>query len=133
MNKIINEKETALREDIHSFARILRLISYFELGDEELVAYNIKSTYRFLLKKGTLYLYQNLILNFLKGLEKNNTRKKLIAAFEELKIQMQKLMSSRYEKRAFIYFDIISWLESKIENRTVEALIKEKARKKLSM
>lgn len=133
LNKIINEKETALREDIHSFARILRLISYFELGDEELVAYNIKSTYRFLLKKGTLYLYQNLILTFLKGLEKNNTRKKLIAAFEELKIQMQKLMSSRYEKRAFIYFDIISWLESRIENRTVEAVIKEKARKRLSM
>jgi hypothetical protein len=131
LNKIVNEKEIALREDIHSFTRILRLISYFELGDEELIEHNIKSTYRFLLKKGTLQHYQYLILNFLKNLKHNSTQKKLITAFSNLKKEMRKLENSRYEKRAFLYFDIISWLESKIENRPVEDVIKQKAGRKL--
>jgi hypothetical protein len=129
LNKIINEKEIALREDIHSFARILRLISYFELRDEELVEYNIKSTYRFLLKKGTLQRYQNLILNFLRNSKRFDTQKKILCAFSELKSEMHKLQNSRYERRAFLYFDIISWLESKIKNRPVEDIIKEKRKK----
>ena len=33
-----------------------------------------------------------------------------------------------YEKRAFLYLDIISWLESKIENRKIGDIIKEKAK-----
>jgi RNase P/RNase MRP subunit POP5 len=41
------------------------------------------------------------------------------------------LESNPYEKRAFVYFDIISWLESKIERRTVQEVIQEKARKRL--
>lgn len=128
LNKIINEKEIALREDIHSFARIVRLISYFELGDEELVEYSIKSTYRFLLKKGTLQRFSNLILGFLKNSKHYSTQKKLITAFSELKNEMKKLQVSRYEKRAFLYFDIVSWLESKIENCPVENIIKTKTR-----
>ena len=128
LNKIINEKEIALREDIHSFARILRLISYFEIGDEELVEYSIKSTYRYLRKKGTLERYSNLIIHFLKNSKHYDTQKKLTAAFSDLKKEMEKLQTSRYEKRAFLYFDIISWLESRIESRKVEEVIKEKMR-----
>ena len=129
LNKIINEKEIELREDIHSFARILRLISYFELGDEELIEYSIRSTYRYLRKKGSLERYSKLIIDFLKNSKHFDTQKKIISAFTELKKEMEKLLSSRYEKRAFLYFDIISWLESRIENRAVEKIIKEKIKK----
>jgi hypothetical protein len=31
-----------------------------------------------------------------------------------------------YEKRAFLYLDILSWLESKIENKPVAVIIKQK-------
>jgi RNase P/RNase MRP subunit POP5 len=40
------------------------------------------------------------------------------------------LVNSAYEKRAFIYFDIISWLESKIEKRPVQDIIQQKANEK---
>ena len=32
-----------------------------------------------------------------------------------------------YEKRAFLYLDIISWLESKIDRKPLQNIIKEKA------
>jgi hypothetical protein len=38
------------------------------------------------------------------------------------------LEKNTYEKRAFLYLDIISWLESKIENRKIADIIKEKAK-----
>lgn len=133
LNKIINNRDVSLREDIHAFARILALISHFELGHRDLVDYYIKSTYRYLLKKGDLHRFQKIILNFLKRLSNEITTDNLIKGFEELKEQLVPLVSNPFEKRSFIYFDIISWLESKIENRPVGEIIKEKAAKKLEV
>jgi RNase P/RNase MRP subunit POP5 len=47
----------------------------------------------------------------------------------QLKAEMEKLEQNHFEKRAFIYFDIISWLESKIQKRTVQEVIREKSLK----
>ncbi|CAN5316464.1 hypothetical protein BH10BAC1_BH10BAC1_05690 [soil metagenome] len=132
LNKIYNEKEIDLREDIYSFARILILVCHFELGNDYLVESNIRSTYRYFGKKGELSQYQKYILNFLRQLFIDSSDRNLKKQFETLKKQMRSLESSKYERRAFMYFDIISWLESKIENKTVQDIIKEKAKNKIS-
>lgn len=126
LNKIINEREIALREDLHAFGRILSLISHYELGNDDLVESYIKSTYRYFKKKGDLSLYQKYILDFLKSLLMEKEIKNVQKRFVLLKMQMESLQKNRFERRAFLYFDIISWLESKITNRPVQALIKEK-------
>lgn len=126
LNKITNEREIALREDLHSFARILSLISHFELGNDDLVESYIKSTYRYFIKKGDLSLYQKYILDFLKHLLMETKIRYVKNRFASLKEQMESLKENKFEKRAFLYFDIISWLESKIENRPVQTIIKEK-------
>ena len=43
------------------------------------------------------------------------------------KAELKKFEDDPYEKRAFLYLDIISWLESKINNKPVADIIKEKA------
>ena len=128
LNKIINEREISLREDLHSFARILSLISHYELGNDDLVESYIKSTYRYFIKKGDLSLYQKYILDFLKRLLMESEIKNVKNRFVLLKEQMESLGKNKFEKRAFLYFDILSWLQSKIENRPVQDLIKEKVR-----
>jgi len=52
-------------------------------------------------------------------------------AFIDLKKDLLPLRNNAYEKRAFLYFDIISWLESKIENRSNQEIIREKAMKRI--
>ncbi|MGB3850047.1 MAG: hypothetical protein WA958_08785, partial [Tunicatimonas sp.] len=116
------------REDIHCFARILNLISHYELGNTDVIDYYIKSTYRFLLLKDDLGDYQRFILGFLKNLHRNPTEAELIDRFRELRTQLLTLIDRPYENRAFAYFDIISWLESKIRGCTVEEVIREKVR-----
>ena len=131
LNKIINMKDFDIRSDIHGFARILNLISHYELGNLDLVDYYIRSTYRFLIKKNDLHLFQKIIMKFLRKLS-SITRDQLIDAFKELREQLVPLNDKFYERRPFIYFDILSWLESKIENRDVQEVIREKALKKIS-
>lgn len=133
LNKITNEREIALREDIHSFARILSLISHFELGNDDLVESYIRSTYRYFIKRGDLSLYQKYILDFLKGLLIANEVKNVQSRFMLLKEQMESLQKNKFERRAFLYFDIISWLESKITSRPVQAIIKEKVMERLRL
>ncbi|MCU0429986.1 MAG: hypothetical protein MUF42_08430 [Cytophagaceae bacterium] len=119
LNKIINSSDVDFREDLHCFARILNLVCHYELGNFDVIKYYIISTYRFLLKKDDLHEFQQLIMSFLKNLKFEISNKDLIERFTKLKLNLLPLVNSTYEKRAFIYFDIISWLESKIEKRSV--------------
>ncbi|MFY0625062.1 MAG: hypothetical protein JXR07_02125 [Reichenbachiella sp.] len=132
LNQIINSPEADLREDIHGFARILNLISHYELGNMELIEYYVRSTYRFLLKKEDLHQFQKYILNFLVRLNTHITEEELKKRFIALRKNLVPLSMDPYEKRAFIYFDIISWLESKIEGREIQEIIKEKANKRIN-
>jgi hypothetical protein len=84
-----------------------------------------------LAKKDDLHFYQKRILRFLKRLN-TLTRDNLKDAFSELHDQLIPLTVNPYEKRAFVYFDIISWLESKINNRPVKEVIREKALKRIA-
>jgi hypothetical protein len=132
LNKIINAKDEDIRSDISGFARILILISHYELNNDDLVEYYVRSTYRFLAKKDDLHFYQTRILRFLKRLNSITTAKDLQSAFADLLDHLIPLTTNPYEKRAFVYFDIISWLESKIQNRPVKEVIREKALKRIA-
>ena len=127
LNKIINNTDVDLRRDIHCFARIINLISHYELENLDVIDYYIRSTYRFLSKKYDLRLYQTYILGFLKNLGKGLSNNELKEEFLTLRDQLIPLSDKPYEKRAFIYFDIISWLESRIYNQPVGDIIRKKA------
>ena len=127
LNKIISMPDADIRRDIHCFARILNLVAHYELENLDVIDYYIRSTYRFLAKKHDLRLYQQYTLRFLKNLGKNYSNENITHQFINLREQLLTLRDKPYEKRAFIYFDIISWLESRISNRSVGEIIKEKA------
>ena len=125
LNKVIQMKDVSLREDIQCFARILNLIAHFELGTDDLLDYQIKSVYRFLSNMGDLHGVQREILKFLRQLPFSD-EKSLLRAFRVLHAKLVKLSQLPYEKRPFLYLDIISWLECKIAGRTVQSVIREK-------
>ncbi len=126
LNRIINYEDRNIREDIHSFTRILNLITHYELGNRDVIEYYLRSTYRFLRKKEDLHSFQYHILDFIKNLSRDITEPELIDRFKELREDLLPLTESKFEKRAFVYFDIIAWLESKINKKTVEEVIKER-------
>lgn len=125
LTKIIQTKDVSLREDIQCFARILNLIAHFELGNDEGLEYQIKSVYRFLSQMGDLHGVQKEILQFLRQLPFTD-EKSLLRGFKILHTKLVKLSQQVYEQRPFLYLDIISWLECKIEQKTVQEVIRTK-------
>ena len=125
LNKIINFKESSLREDIQCFARILNLIAHYEEDNEELVEYQIKSVYRFLSKMDDLQGVQEEILSWVRNLRIMKPEE-LDKSFKILRSKLVKLSQMQYEKRPFLYLDIISWLESKIVGLPVQDIVQEK-------
>lgn len=125
LNKVINHP-AQIRGDIHSFSRILKLIAHYEMGDTEMVEYQVKSVYRFLYKLEELNQVQQQIINFLRKvplMDAISVKKE----FVKLRSSLIKLQQDPYEKRAFLYLDIISWLTCKIENRSIQDVMREKA------
>ena len=47
-------------------------------------------------------------------------------AFKTLHKKLKVYENDPFESRAFLYLDVISWLESKIENKPVDKIIREK-------
>lgn len=124
LHEIINWK-VDLRNDLQCYARLLHLITHYELGNFSLLEYLIKSVYRFMAKMENLSKVEEEIFNFLRK-SFHLTPKELKPAFEKLLEKVKQFEGNRLETRAFLYLDIISWLESKIYEKPVYEIIREK-------
>lgn len=114
--------------DFQSFARILRLLIQFEMGKNELLIYTIKSTHRFITKNRQLYKMEKSLLRFLKRFVLSiQTEKQMRAAFSELRNEILPYSTDKFQTRALDYFDILAWLESKIEGRSFSEVLKQKS------
>ncbi len=125
LTKIIGTKDHQVRRDLQCFARILNLISSYELGRDYTLEYNIKSVYAFLIKMNDMHNVQKEMMGFLKKLTTmyaSDFKKELRGLHERL----LPLASDPYERRPFFYLDIISWIESKLNNTSITGIIRER-------
>lgn len=127
LGKIINAKSLKTREDLMCFARLLNLIAHYEAGKDYHLESLLRSTYKFLLKMNDLHSVQKEMIAFVKSLGDIYPHE-LKGAFNELHTKLKQYEDDPYERRAFLYLDVMSWLESKIENRPVSEVIQEKAK-----
>jgi tetratricopeptide (TPR) repeat protein len=125
INEIINNAMD-YNKDVTCVAHLMSLIIHYELGKTDLLIYRIKSVYRTLKKKECLLTIIDIVLDFLKDIAKNkfdpgNLKEKLIRLKEEIEMQFAK---EPMEKEVMEYFDILSWITSKIEKKTFAQVIK---------
>lgn len=130
LNRIINWKMD-LRTDLQCYSRLLHLIAHYELGNYELIEYLARSVYRFMAKMENLSSVEEDVFDFLRRsfrVEKSELK----GEFERLLAKLKTREKNPLENRAFSYLDIISWLESKIDNVPVQEVIRRKYLEKLS-
>ena len=79
-------------------------------------------------KMENLTVIEEAMFKFLRNSFKVSPRKLKpeLEKFLDTIIQFEK---SRFETRAFAYLDVISWVESKVYNRSVSSIIQEKVSK----
>ncbi len=124
LHKIINQKSN-LRTDLQCYARLLQLIAHYELGNFELLEYLTKSVYRFMAKMENLSKVEEAIFKFLQKTFRvgaHALKPEFVNLLDKLKIYK----NNPLETRSFTYLDVISWLESKIDQVHVQDIIKDK-------
>lgn len=126
LNRIINDKQLDIRDDIQCFARIINILVHYELKNFDLIEYIVKSTKRYLSGKNKLLKFELLILSNIKKLINSKTESDKIFIYKQLKNELSLLSAEVSEINAFDYFDFVSWLESKIQNKNFQAIIKSK-------
>jgi hypothetical protein len=124
LQKIINGP-AGLRKDLQCYSRLLHLIAHYELGNDSIIESLIKSVYRFMSKMENLTVIEEEMFRFLRrsfGIHPALMKPELERFYNAIK----HLEKNRFETRALNYLDIISWLESKIQNKTMGELIHQK-------
>ncbi len=129
LSKIISTKKVYVGEDLQCFARILNLIAHYESGLDYHLERQFKDTYKFLLKMENLQEVQKEFIVSIKSLG-DVFPHQIKNEFQKIHSRLKVYENHPYEKRAFLYLDILSWLESKIKNKPVSEIIKEKAKKR---
>ena len=124
LNRIINQKGD-LRTDLQCYARLLHLIAHYELGNFELLEYLIKSVYRYMARMENLSKVEEEVFAFLRRSFRVGAHA-LKPEFEKLLSTLKKYEGNALESRAFVYLDVISWLESKISGVHVQDVIRDK-------
>lgn len=110
-----------IRWDLQCLARIANLIVQYEQKEYEHLAYVLRSTYRFLLKKEMLEKPEQLIIKFIKKTLTLKTEPQILRALSEFRNEF-----FPYKEEAFIVsFPLIEWIDSKLQNRELAEIVKE--------
>ena len=125
LDKIISNKSLSMKKDLMCFSRILHLFAHYNEGMSYDYDSILNKTYNFLDKMDELNEVQNEIIKFMKRLP-DIYPNEVKDAFRDIHAKMKAYENDPYERRAFLYLDIISWLESKIQNKPVGEIIRNK-------
>jgi tetratricopeptide (TPR) repeat protein len=123
---IISDKSLRVHQDLMCFSRVLNVVAHYDAGLDYELETQVKQTYKFLLKMDELQAVQKELIRFMRSLT-DIYPNELKQAFRQLHASLKRFENDPYEKRSFLYLDILSWLESKIENRSIGEVIREKA------
>ncbi|MFH1321034.1 MAG: hypothetical protein ABII90_10325 [Bacteroidota bacterium] len=132
LKPIMEDKGKDGRQEIYGFAMILNLIIYHEQSFDNYKKHDnfeelIKTTYSFFLERNRIYDFEYIVITFFKEQIPNiNTHKDLVKALRILRKELIKILAAPFERKALEFFDFISWVDSKIEDKSMSEIIKRK-------
>lgn len=123
VSKIIELPQTDHRKDIQFFARLLRLVYYFELGKHDLLEYELINTERFLRQRKAWTAYEAAIVKLMKKLlEADEPEKKPI--LEKFGAQLTELAGGRTSATMPGISELQLWANSRITGIPMRELLR---------
>jgi hypothetical protein len=139
LNKILHDRRAEIRQDIRNFGMVVNIILHYEMYDYDLLEYLIRSAQRLLEKNKETHKFELLVIAYIKKLIKADSPDEKRKLFIKLRNQLLFANLENYliafsrgtsEKVILNTFDILAWLESKIENRSFASILSEKEKDK---
>lgn len=115
--KTLEHQKDNLREDIMCMTHLLHLVNHAEMGSLQYIDYKLRSTYNFIKKMKKIHKFEKVTLQFLKKLidVRNNTE--FMDLIKVYKVKFEALEQLPFEQIIIKNFDIISWMNSKLQKK----------------
>lgn len=127
LNEIINNSSNdVISNSLSAMTRIVRLLIFYELGHVDLLENNIRSTQRYLTKHESQFQIDLLLLKFIRKAGNTTDKKEWMSLLKQTKAELVKWSTDPVESRALYFFDFISWIDSKLEQKSFPEMIKKK-------
>lgn len=125
LSLIIENKSLGMREDLLCFSRILNLVAHYEAGIDYQIERLIRSTYKFLIKMEDLHEVQRAMISFIRSLTQVYPHE-IKNSFKGLHKILSQYKDDPFERRSFLYLDILTWLQSNIEGKSIPEIIQQR-------
>lgn len=125
LSLIIENKSLGMREDLLCFTRILNLVAHYEAGIDYQIERLIRSTYKFLIKMEDLHEVQRAMISFIRSLTQVYPHE-IKNSFKGLHKTLSQYKDDPFERRSFLYLDILTWLQSNIEGKSIPEIIQQR-------
>ncbi len=132
LDRILADKDEHLREDLKSFTYLLYVITLYEERDFSKLEKMRKRAFVYLRQRNILGQFHHIILQFIKKSE-DIMPLDMKTELKNLRSSLEPLAEDKFESKPLLYFDIMSWLESKISSRPFLEVVKEKAEEKYAI
>ncbi len=127
LNKVLNDPEPTLRQDIFAYARLFNLVVHYELGNFDLLEYIVRSTQRFLSKRHRALEVENALIDHIKKLARAQQPQLKRDLFKSLHDELVRLFKDPNQSLVLKYFDFLSWTQAKIEGISYGEVMKARA------
>lgn len=111
-----NQNEN-IREDLICMAYLLHLVNHAELGSFMYLDYKLRNTYNFIKKMEKVHKFERVTLEFLKKLILLQDSTQFLQLVKDYLKQFRALENDPFERMILMNFDIISYLESKLQDK----------------
>ncbi len=118
LNRVLNDNETNLRQDIYSFSRLFNLVVHYELGNYDLLEYVIKSTFRYLSKRRRDHALEVTILNYMRKLARNKKKTDEKGIFVSFAEELDTCLKTETDRTILAHFNYPAWIQSKLSGKT---------------
>lgn len=115
VQKVIDHSVRKFREDIQGTARLLLVLLYFELDDQDGMEYSIRLSSQFLYRRKAIFPFERAMLNFFRLAVRETAPSDRLTALESLQDRTNDLLEEDSTLRAFHFFDYAAWIEETIQ------------------
>ncbi len=115
LDEILSDKESFQQTVVQTQARLLGILTHYELKNYLLIEYLITNTKRYLRQHGKLFPFEQAVLNGIKHLPEKINEAEMRRYLHTLKTNMEELAKNPFERNLTRGFNFASWIGQKLK------------------
>jgi hypothetical protein len=123
IQKIVNQTTDEMEE--FSFAKLLLMFIHFDLGNDELLEYQVRSYNRLMRKTDRVYKCEQVMVDYFKSVSAVATKQKKLDELKEVQKKITAAFKTHYERGFSFYFDIHAWIASRLGRKEFAEVVRE--------